>query len=120
MDLQAAKEVLFWHFGVVLKYALVFRPTLFGQKISTPTNSHQNTNTVNNLKKAPIVKNTYTISEDDKNKILEYIDKVDKTNYDFKRTEKLSVTLNNVDTNGNILKPITILANTAAATADVP
>ena len=54
--------------------------------------------TVNNLKKAPIVKNTYTISENDKNKILEYIDKVDKTNADFKRTEKLSVTLNNVDT----------------------
>jgi len=54
--------------------------------------------TVNNLKKAPIVKNTYPISEDDKNKILEYIDKVDKTNSDFKRTEKLSVTLNNVDT----------------------
>ena len=54
--------------------------------------------TVNNLKKAPIVKNTYTISENDKNKILEYIDKVDKTNADFKRTEKLSVTLNTVDT----------------------
>lgn len=54
--------------------------------------------TVNNLKKAPIVKNTYTISENDKNKILEYIDKVDKTNTDFKRTEKLSVTINNVDT----------------------
>ena len=42
--------------------------------------------------------NRYTISENDKNKILEYIDKVDKTNADFKRTEKLSVTLNNVDT----------------------
>lgn len=54
--------------------------------------------TVNNLKKAPIVKNTYTVSEKDKNKILEYIGKVDKTNSDFKRTEKLSVTLNNVDT----------------------
>ena len=54
--------------------------------------------TINNLKKAPIVKNTYTISENDKNKILEYIDKVDKTNSNFKRTEKLSVTLNNVDT----------------------
>ena len=54
--------------------------------------------TINNLKKTPIVKNTYTISLDDKNKILEYIDKVDKTNADFKRTEKLSVTLNNVDT----------------------
>ncbi len=49
------------------------------------------------FKKTPIVKSIYTISEDDKNKILEYIDKVDKTNADFKRTEKLSVTLNNVD-----------------------
>ena len=45
---------------------------------------------VNNLKKATIKKNTYTISENDKNKILEYIDKVDKTNSDFKRTEKSS------------------------------
>ena len=39
-----------------------------------------------------------TVYEDDKNKILEYYYKVDKTNSDFKRTEKLSVTLNNVDT----------------------
>ncbi len=54
--------------------------------------------TVNNLKKALIVKNTYTISENDKNKILDYIDKAQQTNTDFKRTEKLSVTLNNVDT----------------------
>ncbi len=55
-------------------------------------------NTINNLKKAPIVKNTYTISESDRNKIIEYIDKVDNTNKDFKKTEMLSVTLNNVDT----------------------
>ncbi len=54
--------------------------------------------TINNLKKTPIVKNTYTISENDKNKIIEYIDKVDSTNKDFKKTKKLSVTLNNVDT----------------------
>ena len=53
---------------------------------------------VDNLKKAPVVKNIYTISESDKNKIIDYIDKVDNTNKDFKRTEKLSVTLNNVDT----------------------
>ncbi len=54
--------------------------------------------TINNLKKAPIVKNTYTISESDRNKIIEYVDKVDDTNKDFKKTEMLSVTLNNVDT----------------------
>ena len=54
--------------------------------------------TINNLKKAPIVKNTYTISESDRNKIIEYVDKVEDTNKAFKKTETLSVTLNNVDT----------------------
>ena len=53
---------------------------------------------INNLKKAPIVKNTYTISESDRDKIIEYVDKVESTNKDFKKTEMLSVTLNNVDT----------------------
>ena len=54
--------------------------------------------TINNLKKAQIVKNTYTISESDRNKIIEYVDKVQDTNEDFKKIEMLSVTLNNVDT----------------------
>lgn len=54
--------------------------------------------TINNLKKAPIVKNTYTISESDRNKIIDYVNKVQDTNKDFKKTEMLSVTLNNVDT----------------------
>ena len=54
--------------------------------------------TINNLKKAPIVKNTYTISESDRNKIIEYVDKVQEINKDFKKTEMLSVTLNTVDT----------------------
>ena len=54
--------------------------------------------TINNLKKAPIVKNTYTISESDRNKIVEYVEKVQDTNKDFKKTEMLSVTLTNVDT----------------------
>ena len=54
--------------------------------------------TINNLKKAPIVKNTYTISKSDRNKIIEYVDKVQDTNKDFKKTVMLSITLNNVDT----------------------
>lgn len=54
--------------------------------------------TINNLKKAPIVKNTYTISESDRSKIIDYVNKVQDTNKDFKKTEILSVTLNNVDT----------------------
>lgn len=61
-------------------------------------NTNDIKDTINNLKKAPIVKNTYIISESDRNKIIEYVDKVDDTNKDFKKTEMLSVTLNNVDT----------------------
>ena len=53
--------------------------------------------TVYNLKKTPIVKNTYTISEIDKNKIINYIDKVAKTNEEYKKIHMLSITLNNVD-----------------------
>lgn len=53
--------------------------------------------TINNMKKTPILKNTYTISEDDKNKIINYIDKVDKTNNEYKKIKMLSITLNNVD-----------------------
>ena len=54
--------------------------------------------TINNLKK--VIKNTYLISESDRNKIIDYVDKVNdvNTNKDFKKTEMLSVTLNNVDT----------------------
>lgn len=65
-------------------------------ELDTTTNDIKNT--INNLKKAPIVKNIYTISESDRNKIIEYVDKVQDTNKDFKKTEMLSVTLNNVDT----------------------
>ena len=54
--------------------------------------------TIDSLKKAPIVKNNYTISENDKNKIINYIDKVNKTNNDFKNIQELSTSLNNVDT----------------------
>lgn len=54
--------------------------------------------TINNLKKAPVIKNTYLISESDRNKIIEYVDKVQDTSKDFKKFEMLSVTLNNVDT----------------------
>ena len=67
-------------------------------EIASKKSSELDKTTINNLKKAPIVKNTYTISESDRNKIIDYVDKVQDTNKDFKKTEMLSVTLNNVDT----------------------
>lgn len=53
--------------------------------------------TIYNLKKTPLVKNAYTISEIDKNKIINYIDKVDNTNEEYKKIQMLSITLSNVD-----------------------
>ena len=53
--------------------------------------------TINNLKKAPIVKNITLFQKVIEIK-LQNIDKVQDTNKDFKKTEMLSVTLNNVDT----------------------
>ena len=53
--------------------------------------------TINNLKTNTFKKNNYTITEEDKDNILNYIDKVNETNKDFKKLELLSTTLNNVD-----------------------
>lgn len=60
--------------------------------------THDIKDSITNLKKTPIIKNTYSISESDRNKIIKYIDNVQDTNKDFKKTEMLSVTLSNVDT----------------------
>jgi len=60
-------------------------------------NSSTIKNTINNLKTNTFKKNTYTITEEDKDNILNYINKVNETNKDFKKLELLSTTLNNVD-----------------------
>ena len=60
--------------------------------------SNEVKNIVNSLKKAPLVKDKYILDEDDKDKIISYIDKVDKTNNEYKSMKELSVTLNNVYT----------------------
>jgi len=73
-------------------------PTIINGSIRKIDNSTKDIkDTIDNLKKAPLVKNTYTISEIDKNRIIDYIEKVDKTNNDFKNIQELSVSLNNVD-----------------------
>ena len=52
---------------------------------------------INNLKISKLNKDTLILSKDDKEKLIKYIDEVDKTNNDFKSIQKLSITLNDVD-----------------------
>ena len=53
---------------------------------------------INNLKISKLNKDNLILSKEDKEKLIKYIDEVDKTNNDFKSIQKLSITLNNVDT----------------------
>ncbi len=52
---------------------------------------------VQELKNVPLSKNNYILKEEDKNKLIDYIDKVDKTNNDYQNIQELSVTLIDVD-----------------------
>ena len=48
---------------------------------------------VKDLKNVPLSKTNYILKEEDKNKLVDYIDKVDKTNNDYQNIQELSVTL---------------------------
>ena len=51
---------------------------------------------VNNLKNVPLSKNNYILRQEDKDKLVEYLDKVDKTNNDYKTIQDLSVSLKDI------------------------
>lgn len=53
---------------------------------------------INNLKISKLNKDNLILSKEDKEKLFKYIDEVEKTNNDFKSIHKLSITLNDVDT----------------------
>ena len=52
---------------------------------------------VQELKNVPLSKINYILKEEDKNKLIDYIDKVDKTNNNYQNIQELSVTLVDVD-----------------------
>ena len=52
---------------------------------------------VNNLKTTITSKHKYVLNASDKDKIINYIEKVDKTKKEYKNLQTLSITLNNVD-----------------------
>lgn len=52
---------------------------------------------VKDLKTTLTTKDKYILKQEDKNKIINFIDKVDKTNNEYQNIQELSLTLTNVD-----------------------
>ena len=67
------------------------------KSIKLDTNSSEVKDIVNNLKNSFGRKDKYTLKQEDKDKILDYIEQVNDANNDYKKMTKLSNTLNNVD-----------------------
>lgn len=61
-------------------------------------NSNEVKDIVDNLKTTLTSKDKYVLKQDDKDKINKFIQQVNTTNDEYKKMQKLSVTLNNVDT----------------------
>ena len=61
-------------------------------------NTNEIENIVNDLKNVPLSKNNYILKQEDKDKLVEYLDKVDKTNNDYKTIQDLSVSLKDIFT----------------------
>ena len=61
-------------------------------------NSNEIKDIVNNLKNAFTNKDKYVLNKDDKDKIDKFIQQVDSTNKEYKKMQKLSITLNDVET----------------------
>ena len=77
------------------------------KELDTSTNDIKEV--INNLNKIPVIKDSYVIKESDKDKIVNYLDKVDKTNNEYKNVNKLSITLN--DINNEISKKNKVIKN---------
>ena len=67
------------------------------KSIKLDNDSNEVKDVVNNLKNSFGSKDKYTLRQEDKDKILDYITQVNDTNNDYKKMAKLSNTLNNVD-----------------------
>ena len=67
------------------------------KSLELDNNSKEVKNMVDNLKTTITNKDKYVLKQEDKDKLITFIDKVDKTNNEYKNVQTLSVTLNNVD-----------------------
>ncbi len=68
------------------------------KSLELDNNSKEVKEIINDLKPTLIKKDNYVLKQEDKDKIVKYIEQVDKTNNEYKNIHSLSITLNNVDT----------------------
>ena len=68
--------------------------TISNNSLELKSNSDNIKNEINNLKKVPLIDDLFLISKDQKNKLEDYIDKVDKTTDKYKNVKELSANLN--------------------------
>lgn len=68
------------------------------KSLELDTNSNDVKDIVNNLKTTFTNKDKYVLNKDDKDKIDKFIQQVDSTNKEYKKMQKLSITLNDVET----------------------
>ena len=61
---------------------------------------------VNDLRNVPLTKNSQILKQEDKDKLVEYLDKVDKTNNDYKTLQYLSRTLKDISNELSEIKEI--------------
>ena len=61
-------------------------------------NTNEIKDIINDLKNVPLSKNNYILKQEDKDKLVNYLDKVDKTNNDYKTIQDLSVSLKDIST----------------------
>lgn len=68
------------------------------KSLELDNNSNEVKDIVNNLKTTFTNKDKYVLNKDDKDKIDKFLQQVDSTNEEYKEMQKLSITLNDVDT----------------------
>lgn len=68
------------------------------KSLELDNNSNEVKDIVNNLKTTFTNKDKYVLNKDDKDKIDKFLQQVDSTNKEYKKMQKLSITLNDVDT----------------------
>ncbi len=68
------------------------------KSLELDNNSNEVKEIVDNLKTTLTSKDKYVLKQDEKDKIVNFLQQVNSTNDEYKKMQKLSVTLNNVDT----------------------
>ena len=83
-----------WIFGLINKKRLEIANK---KSLELDNNSNKVKDIVNNLKTTFTNKDKYVLNKDDKDKIDKFLQQVDSTNNEYKKIQKLFITLNDVE-----------------------